>query len=531
MNAEILIDRPEGNDLAAGVVAGSPEALRYFAHDWRDLAGYRARAGAIDPDDTGWLEAVRAHGEVAERRKEELARRGGFVVTTGQQPGLFSGPLFTIYKALTAVRLAEELEAELERPVVPLFWIAGEDHDWEEAHHTHLVGVDNELHRVEVAEVEGAGRDALWRVELGTAGLNAVARLREILPPTDFSESLFATLEEAYGEGATLPSGFERCMAEYLAPRGVLFVSAHDPALKARSRGILRRAVEEAEAHETALSARARELDGEGLPVQVPILEGGLNLFVDGSSGRERVYRDGTGFALRHSGRRFTREALLTLLDDEPDRVTPNVLLRPVVESAVFPTVAYVAGPGELAYWGELAPLFDALDVPMPVVHPRLGGTVIEGKVRKVLDKFGVTLDQLALPAHELASELARDEMPDEVRAVLGRIRGAIGQGSSELTEAVRALDPTLKGPIGSARGAAFEAFAEAEKKILQAVKREQEIALQQIGKARLHLRPDGRPQERVLNVSYYLARFGPSFLDAVYDAMPNALPSAMTRT
>lgn len=126
---------------------------------------------------------------------------------------------------------------------------------------------------------------------------------------------------------------------------------------------------------------------------------------------------------------------------------------------------------------------------------------------------------------------MARDGLPVDASVALGKIRSAIGQGAGELTAAVKALDPTLKGPIGHARGAAFEAFADAEKKILQAVKREQEIALQQIEKARLHLHPNGAPQERVMNVSYYLARFGASFVQGVYDEMRAALPAASTQS
>jgi bacillithiol biosynthesis cysteine-adding enzyme BshC len=529
MNAEVHIRRPDGNPLARDVVAGEPGALRFFAHDWRTPDGYAARAAAIDPSDTGWLEGVRAYGEVAEARKAELAERGGFVVTTGQQPGLFGGPLFTLYKALTAVRLAADLEAHLDRPVVPLFWTASEDHDWEEAHHTSVVGVDNELHRIAVPEVDGAGEQPLFRLPLGSGAAEALAALREQLPPTEFVEPWLEALGKAYaGESATLPSGFERCMAALLEPFGVLFCAAHDPGVKRRSARVLRAAIEGHAEQERALAARAAKLEAAGYGVQVPILEGGLDLFVEGPTGeRERVYADPDGgFHLRHTGTRLSRDELLARLDDAPETVSPNVLLRPVVESAVFPTLAYVAGPGELAYWGQLQPLFEALDVPMPVVHPRMGATVVERKIRKVLDKYEVTRDRLEMPAHELASELARDGMPEAARKALGRIRGAIGQGSAELTAAVASLDPTLKGPIGSARGAAFEAFAEAEKKIVQAVKRDQEIVLQQIEKARLHLRPDGKPQERVSNVAYYLARFGASFVQEVHDAMPAALPA-----
>jgi len=529
MNAEVRIHRPDGNPLVRGVVEGAAEALRFFAHDWRSIEGYCARAEAIDASDTGWLDCVRAHGEIANSRLEELRRDGGYVVTTGQQPGLFTGPLYTLYKALTAVRLAEELQSELQAPVVPLFWVASEDHDWDEAHHTWLVGVDNELHRVAVPEVDGAGAEALWRVGLGKAGVDAVEELRALLPPTEFVDELFTTFGEAYDGDATLPSGFERCLAELLAPFGVLFVSAHDPRLKELSRPILRSAMEAGATHERLLAARADELEAAGYPVQVPILGGGLDLFLDGPEGRERIYRDVDGFRLHGSGAHFSLDDLRTILDEEPVRVSPNVLLRPVVEGGVFPTLAYVAGPGELTYWAELQPLFEALGVAMPVVHPRLGATIVEGKIGKVLEKFDVTDARLEMPAHELAQELARDGLPEDAVAALGKIRGAIGEGTGELTQAVRSLDPTLKGPIGHARGAAFEAFAEAERKILQAVKREQEIALQQVEKARLHLYPGGKPQERMMNVSYYLARFGAPFVQEVYDEMSAALPAAST--
>lgn len=529
MNAELHIRRPEGNPFTRDVVAGEPRALRFYAHDWRSPEGYAARASAIDASDTAWLEGVRAYGAAAEARRTELAARGGFVVTTGQQPGLFGGPLFTLYKALTAVRLAADLESHFDLPVVPLFWTASEDHDWDEAHHTSVVGVDNALHRVAVAEVEGAGEQPLFRLPLEGGAADALEALRARLPPTEFVEPWLEALAEAYeGTDATLPSGFERCMAALLEPFGVLFCSAHDAGVKRRSKMVLRAAIEGHADQERALAERSAELETAGYGVQVAILEGGLDLFVEGPTGeRERVYADADGsFHLRHTGTRLTRAELLARLDEAPETVSPNVLLRPVVESAVFPTLAYVAGPGEMAYWGQLEPLFEALGVAMPVVHPRMGATVVETKIRKVLDKYDVTRDRLEMPAHELASELARDGMPEAAKAALGRIRGAIGQGSAELTDAVKALDPTLKGPIGSARGSAFEAFAEAEKKIVQAVKREQEIVLQQIEKARLHLRPDGKPQERVSNVAYYIARFGASFVQEVYDAMPTALPA-----
>jgi len=194
--------------------------------------------------------------------------------------------------------------------------------------------------------------------------------------------------------------------------------------------------------------------------------------------------------------------------------LSPNVLLRPVVESAVFPTLSYVAGPGETAYYAQLADYFDAFGIGMPVIHPRFGATAVESKIRKVLDKFELDIQDLGRPFHEISSELAREEIPESVRRAIATLRGAIGKGVGELQAAVREVDPTLKGPVQHVRSQGFAALEDLERKIVHAMKRENEIALAQLQKAQLHLFPEGKPQERVLNPFYYLVRYGWAFLD-----------------
>jgi uncharacterized protein YllA (UPF0747 family) len=192
------------------------------------------------------------------------------------------------------------------------------------------------------------------------------------------------------------------------------------------------------------------------------------------------------------------------------------VLLRPIVESTLFPTVAYVAGPGELAYFAQLKDLFRAHGLEMPVVQPRHSVTLVEGKIGKVLAKLRRSPESLDRPHHELAAEIAIEEVPPEVRKALGEIRGTLGKESGALSKAARRIDPTLKGPVTHARNASFAAFDEAERKILQALKRENEIKLDQLGKAQRHLFPFGKPQERVLNPLYYFARYGPGLVSAL---------------
>ncbi len=528
---DILIGRPGSNPLVRDYVAGNEGCRPFFARGWRGLEGYRVRAEAIRAEarDAGWAEAVSTASEPAREKLQAVIDGDGFVVTTGQQPGLFGGPLYAVWKGLSAIRLAATLEEALEVPVLPLFWVASEDHDWEETDHAHLVGVDNELHRIALPAVEGAGDAPLFRLPIDGVAWAAIDQAAELLPDTEVARETIDRLSAAYrSPGATLATGFQSLLEGLLGPLGLAFVQADAPELKRRSRPILEASWRRAEEIETELRERAEALEAAGYPVQVPILEGGVNLFVESEGHRERLYRDGDDFVMRHSGQRFTPEALESMAESAIDRLTPNVHLRPMVEAHVFPTLAYVAGPGELTYFAQLDPLYRALGVAAPVIYPRHGVTLIETKIGKVLAKHEIEIDTLARPFHEIAQDFARDEVPEGVRAALGKIRGAIGQGSGELTEAARAIDPTLKGPIGSARGAAFAAFADAEKAILRAVKRESEITLQQIEKARLHLFPEATPQERTMSIVYYLARYGAHFLHDVLAEMDPALQASM---
>jgi len=457
-------------------------------------------------------------------RLRRLVDAGGYFVTTGQQPGLFTGPLYSLYKALTAVRLARALEQLLARPVLALFWIASEDHDWAEADHTHVLDTQNDLRTVRVPPPDGAHQRPLHRIRAGREIGETVETFLRFLPESDFSAPYRELLREGYSPGRTLPEGFHTVLSGVLRELPILFVDAADPGLKAASLPILLRELEEAQDHETLLSETSSRLERLGYHTQVPILPGGVNLFLEGDEGRDRLYRDGAGFRLHRSGVRLSLGDLRSRAADDPTVLCPNVLLRPVVESSLFPTVAYVGGPGEVSYFAQLRDLFEAHGMRMPVVQPRSSATLVEAKVRKVLDKFSLTPDSLDRPHQELAAEIARAEIPEEVRAALAEMRAAIGKGSGSLVRAVQQIDSTLKGPVTHARNSAFAALDEAERKILQSVKREQEIALEQVEKAQRHLHPFGKPQERILNMFYYLTRYGPDLIPGLLDEFKVAL-------
>ena len=529
-NLDIRVGRPWGG-LGGAYARGESGALRWYPGDWRDPAVWRERARLVgERFDRAARERAAAclHAPTDEARRglERMVAEDGFMITTGQQPGLFTGPMYTVAKALSAIELARWVEGVLEVPVVPVFWAASEDHDWAEVDHAHLVGVDNEVHRLAVEPPAGAGTLPLHRLHLGADIESTLDQVAQLLPPTEFTPQCLELLRGVWRTGVSLPQGVRDTLAGWLGGFGMAFVDAGDPGVKAGSKALLADAARRAEAHERVLAARVAELEGAGWPVQVPVLERGVNLFVEAGSGRERLYREDGVFRLRHAGTRMTIEEMLAQLERDPSTVSPNVLLRPVVEAAVLPTVGYVAGPAETAYLGEIGPLFESHGIAQPMVFPRFSVTLVERKVAKVLEKLSLEPTALARPLHEVARDIVRGETPETVRKALDELRAALDRGTSAVVEATRAIDPTLKGPVERVKSVSLDALSDAERKIDQAVKRQSETTLQQLEKARVHLYPDGVPQERITNPIYFLSRYGTALLAELLELFGQAMPA-----
>jgi len=527
-----VLARPlTGNTLTEAWLREDPAALDFYPGSPRDLSSFVEKAREVDARfDREGRAAAAAHlvggGDVAAGRLRSFVEDRGFMVTTGQQPGLFGGPLYGLYKGLTAAALARRLEAEIGRPVLPVFWIASEDHGWDEVRGVHVLDAQNELHEVALPDRDPVPSPPLHRIQVGSELEAALEAFLALHPETDFSSRWEALLRESYGPDRTLSSGFQRVMETLFASAGVFLVQAHDPGLKQRSLPVLLRELEEAGEREAELARLGARIQEAGFELQVPLFEGATNLFLEGPEGRERLFTDGSGFRLRGSGTRLSTREIRDRVDDDPSVLSPNVLLRPVVESTVFPTLSYVAGPGEAAYLPQTAPVFRGHGVERPIVHPRVGITIVESKVDKVLRKFRLELDEMARPHHELAGRLVREDMPGEVNSALSELRSALGRGASRLGDAVRAVDPTLGGPVDAFRNQGFGLLEEVEKKVIQQLKRENEIALAQVGKAQLHLFPLGKPQERVLNPFYYLVRYDEEFLERLWtEARAAVLP------
>jgi bacillithiol biosynthesis cysteine-adding enzyme BshC len=509
---------PSGTPLATSWLNDEPTARGLLSRDPRASASYVAKAKEIDARVGQEERRIAASclvggGESAAKRLRSFLDDRGFVVTTGQQPGLLGGPLYGLYKGLTAAALARRMETLLGRPVLPVFWIASEDHDWDEARSTHVIDVGNDLQEISLPPGEPGLDRPLYQTPAGPEVLEALNRFQALMPDTEFLPHWKELLDRAYQPELSLAESYQEVLEALLGPSGVFLVQSHHPELKARALPILLQELRESEAREAAQQVNAASIEAAGFGLQVPLIPQATNVFVQGETRRERVFRDGAGFRLRGSERKVSYEELEALGTEAPWRLSPNVLLRPVVESVLFPTLSYVAGPGETSYLPQTAPVFAGLGIEMPVIHPRVSLTVIETKIDKVLIKFDLSLDDLDVPPQELAGKLARENIPEDIQAALATLRQSLGAGAQALADSVSRLDPTLSGPAQAFRKQSFGLLTDVERKIVQSLKRENETTLSQVAKAQAHLFPTGQPQERIFNPFYYLIRYDQGFL------------------
>jgi bacillithiol biosynthesis cysteine-adding enzyme BshC len=474
------------------------------------------RSGGLDP-------ALAAAVLPSPARDAQLARLGqpdAVAVTTGQQPGLFTGPLYTVHKALSAVALARQLEARWRRPVVPVFWLAGDDADFAEASRTSWIAADG---TVATAALPARPADApltpMYRLPLGDGVLAALDALAGDLPTSEFRGTTLAWLRRHYRPEATVAESFGEAMAELLGPLDLICLDSTHPAVKRAAAPVLLRALEQSQALDEDLDAFAEAQGASARTSGITVGDGAALVMLEASLGRDRLVREGDSFVTRRSRERFSLAELGAIAEGEPSRLSPNVLLRPAVESALLPTVAYLGGPGELRYLALTPPVYRRLGIVRQQPLPRWSGIIVEPKVDRVLDKFGLALEELCSPPGVVEAKVVRSQLPAEVNAALARLRSALDQEYGVLEQAAVGIDPTLARPAQAARQAAVSGSQELEKKLVQHLKRRQDTELGQLARARTAVMPTGKPQERVLTIAPYLARYGPALLTELTDS------------
>lgn len=468
----------------AAAPATSPE-WRARAEARRTEADWRSRWETLLP-------AIAPHGAAAERLAR-VQRENGIVVTTGQQPGLFGGPLYTWSKAASALALADEIEARTGIPTAALYWAATDDADFAEAASTTVA-------RVGGLEVLRATLEPPAGTPMAIARVGDLADARRRLVDASGSTADPRPLEwiaEAYGASETSHGdAFVRLLRTMLEPLGMPVLDASHPAVGTASAATIAAALSRASEIEGALAHRAREIRAAGFEPQVEDVQGLALAFL----------REGT----------VKRRLTVAEASHADGWLTPNVLLRPIVERAILPTVAYVAGPGELAYFAQVSAVADALGMPAPMAVPRWSCTLIEPQVQGLLDRFGITPADLDVP-DALEGRLARAAMSDDTVRSLAAVRASI----AALPDRLRAESEPLginAAVIGGAQSLQHR-LDRLERRFVAAIKRRETLQMRDVATLRAALRPGGIRQERVLNAIPLLARHGCALLTEMANA------------
>ena len=487
-----------------------PEAAK-ISYD----ASRRARVTAVlERQNKSWNASAKTLSNL------ERLRHGAVAVVTGQQVGLFGGPVFSVYKALTAVKLAEESTAA-GIDTVPVFWLATYDHDLAEVNHVSLPAADG-IPQTLSTPSHGVPGSAVGAVQFG----------EEILPIVDQASALLGdcdavrVLREAYRPGETLGSAFARFYARIFADWGVILLDASDPELAQIAAPIYRAAVERASELSEALLRQGQALEAAGYHQQVKVTESSVLLFTtrDGArvpiQRRNNVGNDEFVIDGEDLGEKVGRTELLSQIDSHPEQFSPNVLLRPVVQDYLLPTLAYTGGAAETAYFAQARVVYESLLGRVTAILPRFSATMVEPKMQRLLERHGISVTDVFEGPEALRREIAAHSLPGDLQAAFDAAAKSFDASFSSVKEKLEKVDRTLVDAAETARSKMQHQLEKLRSQAARAEALKGELVNRHAEQLSQGLYPDKGLQERGIGAVYFLARYGSELLHQLHDAI-----------
>ena len=448
----------------------------------------------------------------------ERLRAGAFAAVTGQQVGLFGGPAFSLYKALTAIRLAEEANAA-GVDCVPVFWLATEDHDLEEVSHVGLPGQDGSPQELKLA----ANRRP-------DAPVSAVVLGEEIREPLAQAVSLLgegaaaSLLSESYRESETLGNAFARLFSNLFAEWGVILLDASDAELHQIAEPIYRAAAERAVELDESLLKRGKALEDAGYQQQVKVTDSSTLLFALRDGARVPIHRrasaasNGPDFLIGEE--KLSQSELLGRITAEPHHFSANVLLRPVVQDYLLPTLAYTGGAAEVAYFAQAAVVYEALLGRVTPVIPRFSASIVEPKPQALLERYGLGLLDVVHGSEALLQRLASQALPQELQTAFDGARTSLDKSFGPIRELLERLDKTLVDAANNAAAKMHHQLEGLQTRAARAEVRQSEVLERHARLLSQALYPGKTLQEREIAGIYFVARYGPEFLRQLHDVV-----------
>jgi len=439
-------------------------------------------------------------------------------VVTGQQVGIMGGPLYTLYKVITAIRLANQLNEKYDSyKFVPVFWLEGDDHDFNEVRSINIFDTENQVLNIGYKDEidDDDAKQSVGTINFDESLNNFFNQFDGSLRNTDFKIELLLKLKECYQIGKTFKQSFKELLFWLFDEYGLVVFDPQDPQIKSILKPVFKKEVNDFKIHTQKLIQVSAKLE-EIYHAQVKVKP--VNLFYHTDDGRYSVEPVDEIFKLRRKRKQFTKEEILNEIEEHPERFSPNVLLRPICQDYIFPTGFYIAGPSEISYFAQVTPLYDFYKIPAPVVFPRSSVTLLEKNVSAALDKYDLTMNDIFLGLNELKDKVIVGLSENNLDKVFTETEKDIELTFDKIKENLFAVDKTLVDSSARYKEKVFSIINELKTKAIKAQENKHETTIRQLARMSNLLYPLDNLQEREINFSYFFNKYGKDLIRKVYD-------------
>ena len=497
------------------------EVQRYFPHNFRENGSYETIIRLLEKKayDRASLTRILQQQNTAfgspSKTFENIAllqRPTSFAVVTGQQVGLFGGPLYTVFKTITAIKFAEKLKTKFPSyDFVPVFWVEGEDHDFAEMNNVSMLDGESKPVKVEYlhgGEMPERNLGPIGELQFDGSLDQTFAQLEASLQKSDFTETVLKAIKECYATGRTFNQAFVSWMNLLFGDYGLVFLSPNHPEIKRMLSPIFVKELSEFPKTTQIVIAQSAELEEQ---YHAQIKPKSLNLFMFHKGGRYLIQpRDSEkDFSLKGTRHFIQPDEMLRIATETPELLSANVVLRPIIQDTLLPTLAYVAGPSEVAYHAQLKPVYEYFGMIQPIVYPRASATFVEERLLRAMEKYGLDLLEFIEDADAVSAKVVEQISSIKLEEIFGNATGSIRSALNEMKFGLKEIDPTLIAALENVQSKIDGNITVLKEKSVAAQKRRNETAVRQIEKAANGLLPNGSLQERELSILYFMNKHG----------------------
>ena len=447
-----------------------------------------------------------------------LSDNNTLAVVTGQQLGILGGPMYTLYKIITAIKLSNYLSQRYDDfNFVPVFWLEADDHDFNEVRSVSVINDSNEIKVISYGEEvsEDESKSSVGEIIFNDSLNNFFAELESSSRSTEFTAQLFSEIKSIYSPGKAFKQAFKELIFSFFDRYGLVIFDPQDKEIKNLLKPVFKKEISDFRIHTEKLVNISAQLE-ESYHAQVKVRP--VNLFYKDSDGRYLIEPGENEFGLKRKRKKFSYEELIDTIEKEPENFSPNVLLRPICQDYILPTAFYVGGPSEIAYFAQVMPLYDFFGIEAPVIYPRSSATIIEKNISSLLERYELKTDKVFKSGSGIKQQIINSLTSNSIDDIFNNATNQIDAAFDSLKEKLFEFDKTVSDSSSKYKQKINQYLAEYKSKATEAQKRKHETTLRQIDKILNTIYPNANLQEREINFIYFLNKYGKEFLDKVFD-------------